>query len=165
MKNSFFIAFILLLVLAIGTGFNRGDLVQKDFSGSWELDSANSEFNGLPAIVAVQKLIVKQSDQKIIINSLNKGLNNTYNNTLDDSPAKQILTDSCQVISNTQLQQNNTLKRVLNVSFPNEPDKALFKREEVWVLSPDGKTLSIDEVVTTIENGQTYSFKAVYAKK
>lgn len=143
-----------------------------DFSGTWQLNKAKSDFGEhdpdktTPKQLKVQQQAAAITIEKIIING---GQDNSYSETFtfDGKPAKKVFTTATGSQTRQTTVQWSADGRMLDITANTDVEvngqKGIYTTEQVWALSGDGKALTITN--NTVLPDRKIAFKAVYDKQ
>ncbi|HKS27528.1 MAG TPA: hypothetical protein VJS44_06895 [Pyrinomonadaceae bacterium] len=167
MKRNFVMAGVAALVFALSL---IGASAKADFSGTWTLDKSKSE--GLPAALKDQVLVVKQEGDKLTIdNQLTTEAGDQHSTdiySLDGKPA-----DFTQKgPGGAEGKGKRTAKWTADGNGADIKEEVTYETpqgaiavdiERKWMLSADGKTLTIDMSISSAMGSQ--QMKRVFVKK
>ncbi len=165
---------IILSIFAILLGLcylsKAQTILKTNFSGTWVIDLAKSQFGEIPAYTANKQLNVLQTAETLRLERL------TVNDAGADSTAKETLPlhgNSLVITGGDHRQRTITAKipddgnsltiRII-VSEPDEPETVAFDSNETWTLNKADQTLVIKKTVK-VTDGEDYAVRAVYNKK
>jgi hypothetical protein len=131
-----------------------------DFSGSWKLNPAKSNFGSFPAPQSIARQIV-QKGAKLSMTSVQKGaqgeVTSEFVYTTDGKP---VTNKSKGGESKGSAQW---IGDKLMIESSRDVQGATLTQKDIWTLSPDGKTLTVDSHVT-LPNGD-FDIKQVFEKQ
>ena len=142
---------------------------QADFSGSWQLNKAKSDFGQSdPDRAAAGKMNIKQQAGAITVEKviLSDGQDNSYSETFtfDGQPAKKVFTTATgsQARQTTVQWSQGKLLITANTTVVINGQEGIYTTGQAWTLSADGKTLTINN--NTVLPDRKVVFTAVYDK-
>lgn len=145
-----------------------------DFSGTWLLDTAASQFNGVPlGVAAAEEVNFDQHGSNMILAKLVKGADGAsyyFRDTLgfDGKASLKVIpnTGANKCTKTTTMKLSDDGKLVFSANYKiNSPDgnEQTYAGNEVCSLSADGNTLTLQR--TNILPDRTERITAVYHKK
>jgi|GEM_PF-6081172 len=143
-----------------------------DFSGTWLLDTAASQFNGVPAVsAAATELSFEQHDTNIALAKLAKGPDGApfyFRDTLgfDGKPSVKIIPNTAKYTKTTTVKLSDNDKLVFSAIYKligADGNEQTYASKEIYSLSPDNNTLTLER--TSILPDRTERITAVYHKK
>jgi len=147
----------ILLTAAVGLGLAQAS---PNFSGEWKLNVAKSSFGGMPAPESASRRI-KHEGAMLGISIVQKGargeLASEFHYTTDGKPSVN------KVQGGESQGSAHWDGSKLIIESSREFQGAVLKQREVWALSGDSKTLTIDTHVS-IPNGE-FDVKQVLEKQ
>lgn len=158
-----------LPMLAAMVSFTTPKPAATDFSGNWKLNEGNSELGQFGTRGTPSKLEIKQTGNDVSITRHSTGFDgneqtNTENFTADGKEVSSTIGGA--------MQRKATMKwaddqKTFSVNFTLAIDRGgqsfNLDGKESWSLSADGKTLTMQNTVTTPQG--EFSTKAVYDKQ
>jgi len=152
MLTVFAAAFFLLGVRAQAAGPN--------FSGDWKMDFAKSNYGKFPAPLSLTRKIA-HNDPKLALSTTQKGPQGEVTSHL------AYTTDGREAVNKDSGGESKGAAQwigdKLMIESSREVQGATLKQKEIWTLSADGKTLTIDSHVS-IPNGE-FDVKQVFDKQ
>ena len=149
-------------VCTLAAVFIFGILAQAapNLSGEWKLNVAKSNYGAFPAPQSMTRMIV-HADPKLTVASVQKGVqgevSSEYTYTTDGKPA----------VNKVQGGESKGSAQWIGDKLMIESERvfqgATLKQKEIWSLSADGKTLTVDAHVT-IPNGE-FDVKQVFERQ
>jgi hypothetical protein len=139
------------------------------FSGSWLISQAKSDFGGQQPSSASYRLVLKQDDKSLKIESFSADADATptasITYTLDGAKITKLL-PSRRTITSYMIIQNNgkTILKTSTYSLADKPETKEYEAKETWYLSDDGRILHVDRILT-LENGSIITLKLWYDKQ
>jgi hypothetical protein len=139
---------------------------QVNFSGTWQIDKANSDLGSVPdTVVSAKMQVTQQSDNIVIERFFNKAKGTTsYKEklTLSGTPSDAIKIGENTKIAQVQL-NNEKLFETANLSGVIGGQAFDIQSSETWSLSADKKQLLIDRTLT--QDGEKFTNHLVYEKQ
>ncbi len=157
---------LVLLFFAVSTFAQRGGV---NFSGNWSLNESGSELGEGRMRMTASNLVIKQDGNNLTIErtaTRQGGGSSTSSEkyTLDGQSNVNTGAMNRQVASNVTWTDNSrTLTFRSAQKFERDGQSMEIKSTEIWSLSADGNTLTID-AVTSAQQGE-WKRKLVYNKK
>jgi hypothetical protein len=157
MKNrlilpAFFVAFFLMGV--------RSQAAAPNLSGEWKLNSAKSDYGKFPAPLSMTRKIA-HNDPKLILSTTQQGAQGEVTSNL------AYTTDGKESVNKVAGGESKGtaqwIGEKLTIESSREFQGATLKQQDIWMLSADGKTLTIDSHVS-IPNGE-FDVKQVFDKQ
>jgi len=131
-----------------------------NLTGEWRLNVSKSNYGTFPAPQGATRKIV-QNGVKFSMTTIQKGAQGEVTTQLNYT------TDGKEVMNKTQTGESKGSAQwigdKLMIESGREIQGATLKQKEIWTLSPDGKTLTIDAHVS-IPNGE-FDVKQVFEKQ
>ncbi|HEV2201216.1 MAG TPA: hypothetical protein VGR73_15470 [Bryobacteraceae bacterium] len=131
-----------------------------NFSGEWKLNLSRSNYGSFPAPLGVTRKIV-HADPKLSMTTTQKGPQSELTSQLNYT------TDGKESVNKLQTGESKGsaqwIADKLMIESSREIQGATLKQKEIWTLSPDGKTLTIDSHVS-LPNGE-FDVKQVFEKQ
>jgi hypothetical protein len=149
---------ILLAVLA-ATFFllgARAEAAGRNLSGVWKLNGAKSDYGKFPAPLSVTRKIT-HNDPKLVLATTQAGPQGDVTSNLTYT------TDGKEVVNGDSKGSAQWIGDKLMIESIREFQGATLKQKEIWTLSGDGKTLTVDSHVS-IPNGE-FDVKQVFEKQ
>jgi hypothetical protein len=151
---------ILALLMAFaGTFFlleERGQAAGRDLSGVWKLNGAKSDYGKFPAPLRVTRKIT-YNDPKLVLSTTQTGPQGDVTSSLTYT------TDGKESVNGDSKGSAQWIGDKLMIESSREFQGATLKQKEIWTLSGDGKTLTVDSHVS-IPNGE-FDVKQVFEKQ
>jgi hypothetical protein len=138
---------------------------RSDFSGSWKLDTAKSEFGNVPMNSAVKQFEIEQTTDSISIKRITINDNNEESTTfeklsIDGKPGAHVLNNNrTKTSSITWTSDGQSMTTVSAYSLPDKPGEIEYQLSQTWKLAEGGKEL----IISLTSPG--YTIKAVYDKE
>ena len=160
--------FTLVLVASLMAMAPADSAVKTDFTGEWTLDQSKSNLGEFGAFMAAAKLSVKQAADAITI------VRNQTSPMGESVTTDKLTVDGKETTSTGGMEgsvrkatvklaaDGNSFTVSSNTKMNFNGDTFEIAATEVWSLSADGKTLTIDNTSTTPMGANT--IKAVYTK-
>jgi hypothetical protein len=131
-----------------------------DFSGDWKLNLSKSQYGVFPAPISMIR--------KITYDGLKLSMSSTQRSTQGEvSSNLSYTTDGKESVNKVQGGESKGAAQwigdKLMIESSREFQGAVLKQKEIWTLSSDGRTLTIDAHVT-IPNGE-FDVKQVFEKQ
>ncbi|HSR09005.1 MAG TPA: hypothetical protein VLM42_17815 [Bryobacteraceae bacterium] len=148
-----------LLMVFAGTFFLLSGRVQgagRDLSGVWKLNGAKSDYGKFPAPLSVTRKIA-YNDPKLVLSTTQTGPQGDVTSSLTYT------TDGKEVVNGDSKGSAQWIGDKLMIESSREFQGATLKQKEIWTLSGDGKTLTVDSHVS-IPNGE-FDVKQVFDKQ
>jgi len=148
-----------LLMVFAGTFFLLGEHAQaagRDLSGVWKLNGAKSDYGKFPAPLSVTRKI-KHNDPKLVLSTTQTGPQGYVTSSLTYT------TDGKESVNGDSKGSAQWIGDKLMIESSREFQGATLKQKEIWTLSADGKTLTVDSHVS-IPNGE-FDVKQVFDKQ
>ncbi len=133
--------FLPLLALAVASAFGA-----TDFSGTWKLDGAKSDFGPIPAPETMTR-VVSQSGDSISIETTQKNEQGEVKTKISfklDGSASESKTSLGEVKGNAKWEGEK-----LRIKSTRETQGVEITFDELWALAPDKKSISIANKVGT----------------
>jgi hypothetical protein len=131
-----------------------------NLTGEWKLNVGKSNYGSFPAPLGATRKIV-QSGVKLSMTTIQKGAQGEVTTQLNYT------TDGKEVVNKMQTGESKGSAQwigdKLMIESSREMQGATLKQKEIWALSPDGKTLTIDAHVS-IPNGE-FDVRQVFEKQ
>jgi hypothetical protein len=154
------LAAIVLLAAAGHAGPNTSSNPAPNFSGEWKLNLSKSNYGYFPAPFGATRKIV-QSGAKLSMTTIQKGAKGEITSQLNyTTDGKESANPSPNGESKGSAQW---IGDKLMIESSREVQGAVLKQKEIWTLSADGKTLTIDAHVS-LPNGE-FDVKQVFEKQ
>jgi hypothetical protein len=158
---------LLILIVIMVSAFKPAG--RTDFSGTWVINMAKSNFGDAPAYTAAKqiKAIQTASDIQLENTIINDDKDSTARTTIPFTEKGLTLTDGGghqRVITADWLSGNEVLNIISSGRFADDPEREEYRSSERWSLSEQGKILTISKKVTAY-SGFEYAITAVYDKK
>ncbi len=150
---------LVLLVVFAGTFFLLGGRAQaagRDFSGVWKLNGAKSDYGKFPAPLSVTRKIT-YNDPKLVLSTTQTGPQGDVTNSLTYT------TDGKESVNGDSKGSAQWIGDKLMIESSREFQGVTLKQKEIWTLSADGKTLTVDSHVS-IPNGE-FDVKQAFDKQ
>ena len=150
---------LVLWVIFAATFFLLGDRAQaagRDLSGVWKLNAAKSDYGKFPAPLSVIRKIT-HNDPKLVLSTTQTGPQGDVTSDLTYT------TDGKEVVNRDTKGSAQWIGDKLMIESSREFQGATLKQKEIWTLSGDGKTLTVDSHVS-IPNGE-FDVKQVFDKQ
>lgn len=167
---------ILFFVLVSATSIRAQKI---NVSGSWTIQISKSDFQDQSPAAMYKALDIKQTADSLIVvgtrfpNPDNPAAVETISSRkpatissypLDGKVVHSILPDGRKMTASVHFSSDNqSLIRNSAYTLAGDLNKEDYKSEEIWTLSPDGKTLTLAR--TFSRNGENLTIKAVYERK
>jgi hypothetical protein len=148
-----------LLTVFAGTFFLLGGRVQaagRNVSGVWKLNAAKSDYGKFPAPLSVTRRIT-HNDPKLVLSTTQTGPQGDVTSVLTYT------TDGKESVNGDSKGSAQWIGDKLMIESSREFQGATLKQKEIWTLSGDGKTLTVDSHVS-IPNGE-FDVKQVFDKQ
>jgi len=148
-----------LLMVFAGTFFPLGERAQaagRNLSGVWKLNAAKSDYGKFPAPLSVTREIT-HNDPKLVFSTTQTGPQGDVTSSL------MYTTDGKEVVNGDSKGVAQWIGDKLMIESSREFQGATLKQKEIWTLSGDGKTLTVDSHVS-IPNGE-FDVKQVFEKQ
>jgi hypothetical protein len=148
-----------LLMVFAGTFFPLGERAQaagRNLSGVWKLNAAKSDYGKFPAPLSVTRKIT-HNDPKLVFSTTQTGPQGDVTSSLTYT------TDGKEVVNGDSKGVAQWIGDKLMIESSREFQGATLKQKEIWTLSVDGKTLTVDSHVS-IPNGE-FDVKQVFEKQ
>jgi len=148
-----------LLMVFAGTFFPLGERAQaagRNLSGVWKLNAAKSDYGKFPAPLSVTRKIT-HNDPKLVFSTTQTGPQGDVTSSLTYT------TDGKEVVNGDSKGVAQWIGDKLMIESSREFQGATLKQKEIWTLSGDGKTLTVDSHVS-IPNGE-FDVKQVFEKQ
>jgi len=157
---------ILLTVILINLCFLYSAAAQRqpDYSGTWKLNTAESEFGIVPPFVISEEIEISQSADNLTIKGKG-GTDIMY--SIDGKVINQIFQDTISVVGSFKWSGDHLFLIKNQEYYTNNTKHLLLKKlTEKWRLSDNGKELVVDRTLTSLNNREkSYNIKAVYDKQ
>lgn len=164
----------ILMIACISSLGIRASAQQTDFSGSWQLNKAKGDFGQQdPDKVTARQLIVRQQTDAITIKKViigSDGQDKSYAETFsfDGKPTTTVLPDTVNGKQTrlTKVQwsaDHKTLHLSASTTVEINGQTAQYTNEQVWMLSGDGKMLTVKD--NTVLPDRKETFTAVYDRQ
>lgn len=131
-----------------------------NFSGEWKLNLGKSNYGSFPTPLGVTRKIV-HADPKLSMTTTQKGPKGEVTSQLNYT------TDGKESVNQLQTGESKGsaqwITDKLMIESSREIQGTSLKQKEIWTLSPDGKTLTIDSHVS-LPNGE-FDVKQVFEKQ
>jgi hypothetical protein len=131
-----------------------------NLSGDWKLNLSKSNYGSFPAPLGVTRKIV-HNDPKLSMTTTQKGPKGEVVSEL------KYTTDGKESVNQLQTGESKGsaqwIADKLMIESSREIQGTVLKQKEIWSLSPDGRTLTIDAHVS-IPNGE-FDIKQVFEKQ
>jgi hypothetical protein len=131
-----------------------------NLTGDWKLNVGKSNYGSFPAPLGATRKIV-QSGVKLSMTTIQKGAQGEVTTQLNYT------TDGKEAVNKTQTGESKGSAQwigdKLMIESSREMQGATLKQKEIWTLSPDGKTLTIDAHVS-LPNGE-FDVRQVFEKQ
>jgi hypothetical protein len=150
---------LVLLAVFAAALFMLGGRVQaagRDLSGVWKLNAAKSDYGKFPAPLNVTRKIT-HNDPKLILLTTQTGTQGDVTSSLTYT------TDGKESVNGDSKGSAQWIGGKLMIESSREFQGATLKQKEIWTLSVDGKTLTVDSHVS-IPNGE-FDVKQVFDKQ
>ena len=150
---------LVLLVAFAATFFLlevRAQAAGRSLSGVWKLNGAKSDYGKFPAPLSVTRKIT-HNDPKLVISTTQTGPQGDVTSNL------VYTTDGKESVNGDSKGTAQWIGDKLMVDSSREFQGATLKQKEIWTLSADGKTLTVDSHVS-IPNGE-FDVKQVFDKQ
>jgi hypothetical protein len=136
------------------------------FSGKWDLNLQNTDFQQAPDWLFPKSIEIKQKNDLIIIEAKiydNQRLQHYYTETIsfDGTTSETITYDNNKRMASLKWKEDNK-SFVLSVRPVTAEDQSGPDFTETWSLENDGKTLVVNRMATQAND---YNIKAYYDKK
>jgi hypothetical protein len=141
-------AFILLGV--------RAEAADRNLSGVWKLNRAKSDYGKFPAPLSVTRKIT-DNEPKLVLSTTHTGPKGDVTNNLIYT------TDGKESVNGDSKGSAQWIGDKLMIESSREFQGATLKQKEIWALSADGKTLTVDSHVS-IPNGE-FDVKQVFDRQ
>lgn len=128
----------------------------RDLSGVWKLDSAKSDYGKFPAPLNVTRKITHH-DQQLDLSTTQTGPRGDVTNNLTYT------TDGKEAVNGDSKGSAQWIGDKLMIESSREFQGAALKQKEIWTLSGDGKTLTVDSHVS-LPNGE-FDVRQVFDKQ
>jgi hypothetical protein len=162
-------SWLALPLLAAVFSFTAPQPAATDFSGNWKLNEGKSELGQFGTRGSASKIEIKQTGNDVSITRHSTGFDGNEQTTTENLTA-----DGKEVTSTVfgTAQRKATMKwaddqKSFSVTTSTSMERGgqsfSFDGKEVWSLSADGKTLTLQNTVTTPQG--EFSTKAVYDKQ
>ena len=148
-----------LLMVFAGTFFPLGERAQaagRNLAGVWKLNAAKSDYGKFPAPLSVTRKIT-HNDPKLVFSTTQTGPQGDVTSSLTYT------TDGKEVVNGDSKGVAQWIGDKLMIESSREFQGATLKQKEIWTLSGDGKTLTVDSHVS-IPNGE-FDVKQVFEKQ
>jgi len=148
-----------LLMVFAGTFFPLGERAQAaggNLSGVWKLNAAKSDYGKFPAPLSVTRKIT-HNDPKLVFSTTQTGPQGDVTSNLTYT------TDGKESVNGDSKGSAQWIGDKLMIESSREFQGATLKQKEIWTLSGDGKTLTVDSHVS-IPNGE-FDVKQVFEKQ
>lgn len=132
-----------------------GSAAAADFSGSWMLNATKSQFGQFPA-PEVMLRNVKQDGGQIVMSTYQKGAQGEVRSEL------RYTTDGRSATNGASTGTARIEGQTLVIESAREAQGAKLTQRDVWSLSADGKTLTVESRIQ-LPNG-TFEVKQVFEK-
>ncbi len=155
-----------LMLITLVTFAQRGGA---NFSGSWGINYGNSELGEAGRTLAASSIEVKQDRNSLLVQRTTpmpdgSSYNSSEKYTMDGQNNINTGMMNMQVQSTvTRAGNDRTLTIQSTMVYERDFDSIEIKTAEVWTLSADGNTLTIDSVASTTQG--EWKRKFVYDKK
>jgi hypothetical protein len=137
-----------------------------NFSGIWKVDSLKTNYGGFePAGTAVALKIVQSKDTISIRRTLRRFRGDTLSFTYKLSLDGKTMTETRGTAKSSQSIKWTGRSLFETSSVHDDAHNGRYEATETWTLSPDGRTLTDDRVVTNDGNGGHGVSKAVYNRQ
>jgi hypothetical protein len=150
---------VVLLAVFAATFFLLGTLAEaagRNLAGVWKLNGAKSDYGKFPAPLSVTRKIT-HNDPKLILSITQTGPQGDVTSNLTYT------TDGKEVANGDSKGSAQWIGDKLMIESSREFQGAALKQKEIWTLSADGKTLTVDSHVS-IPNGE-FDVKQVFEKQ
>lgn len=159
---------IKLICLIVLMSAFKANAQSTNFSGTWQIDTTRTNFNGAPPYILPHTLKVSQTHAGIIIDrgSINgQGQEKHYNEQIaSDGKSSQTTTASGNTEIDSLSWSADKTSLVLGISAKSPDGNPILSATETWTLADNGKTLIIDRHVEQT-GGMKYDIKAYYIKQ
>jgi hypothetical protein len=148
------------LLIASLLGFSAGAQAAPSLSGEWKLNVARSNYGTFPAPQSMTRRIA-YSEPKLTMSSVQKGSQGEVTSEL------AYTTDGKPSVNKVQGGESKGTAQWIGDKLMIESERvfqgATLKQKEIWSISADGKTLSIDAHVS-VPNGE-FDVKQVFERQ
>lgn len=127
-----------------------------DLSGEWKLNLAKSDYGKFPAPLGMTRRIA-HNDPKLMLSTTQQG---TQSNVVSNLT---YTTDGKESVNKESKGVAQWIGDKLMIDSTREVGSAKLKQKEIWTLSPDGKSLTVDSHVS-LPNGE-FDVKQVFEKQ
>ena len=134
----------------------RAQAAERDISGVWKLNGAKSNYGKFPAPLSVTRKIT-QNGPKLVLSTTQTGPQGDVTSSLTYT------TDGKESVNGDSKGSAQWIGDKLMIESSREFQGATLKQKEIWTLSADGKTLTVDSHVS-IPNGE-FDVKQVFDKQ
>jgi len=134
----------------------RAQAAGRDLSGVWKLNAAKSDYGKFPAPLSVTRKIT-HNDPKMVLSTTQRGPQGDVTSNLTYT------TDGKESVNGDSKGWAQWIGDKLMIESSREFQGATLKQKEIWTLSADGKTLTVDSHVS-IPNGE-FDVKQVFDKQ
>ncbi len=131
-----------------------------NLSGDWKLNAAKSNYGAFPAPQSVTRKIT-YSDPKLTMVTTQRGAQGDVTNTLNYTTDGKEVTNKLQTGESKGSAQ--WIGDKLMIESSREIQGAVLKQKEIWTISGDGKTITVDAHVS-LPNGE-FDVKQVFEKQ
>ena len=148
-----------LLMVFAGTFFPLGERAQaagRNLSGVWKLNAAKSDYGKFPAPLSVTRKIT-HNDPRLVFSTTQTGPQGDVTSSLTYT------TDGKEVVNGDSKGVAQWIGDKLMIESSREFQGATLKQKEIWTLSGDGKTLTVDSHVS-LPNGE-FDVKQVFDRQ
>jgi hypothetical protein len=146
-----------LVVLAVfAAAFSLLGAAGRDLAGVWKLNEAKSDYGKFPAPLSMTRKITYQ-DPKLVMSSTQRGPQGDVTSSL------VYTTDGKESVNGGSKGTALWIGDKLMIESSREFQGATLKQKEIWTLSGDGKTLTVDSHVS-IPNGE-FDVKQVFDRQ
>jgi hypothetical protein len=156
-------------LLAAMFSFTTPQPAPADFSGTWKLNEGKSELGQFGARGAASTIEIRQTGGDLSITRHSTGFQgeaqtSTENLTADGKEATSTVFGSAQRKASMKWSDDQkTFNVTSSISMERGGQSFTFDGKESWSLSADGKTLTLQNTITTPQG--EFSTKAVYDKQ
>ena len=127
-----------------------------DLSGEWKLNLSKSDYGKFPAPLGVTRRIA-HNDPKLMLSTTQQGAqSNVVSNLTYTTDGKESVNKESKGVA-------QWIGDKLMIESTREVGSATLKQKEVWTLSADGKSLTVDSHVS-LPNGE-FDVKQVFEKQ
>ena len=127
-----------------------------DLSGEWKLNLSKSDYGKFPAPLGVTRRIA-HNDPKLMLSTTQQGAqSNVVSNLTYTTDGKESVNKESKGVA-------QWIGDKLMIESTREVGSATLKQKEIWTLSADGKSLTVDSHVS-LPNGE-FDVKQVFEKQ